>query len=162
MEITQEELKRYISYDPDTGVFTRLATVNGKRRGIGKPCGTFNKATGYVELCVAGGKVYGHRAAWIYMHGHIPEGVRIDHRSGDRADNRISNLREATHADNLRNCKVRTDNTSGVKGVYFDKSRGLWAASVGRKHVGRFSTLEEAAAARRLAAERSFGEFARE
>lgn len=162
MDITQDELRLYVSYDPETGVFTRLATANGKKRGFGKPCGSINRATGYVELSVGGRKHYGHRLAWIYMNGAIADGARIDHCDLDRSNNRIVNLRHATHADNLRNCKVRVDNTSGVKGVYFDKSRGLWAARVSRKNVGRFPTLEEAAAARKAAAERAFGEFARE
>ncbi len=162
MEITQDELRRYVSYDPETGVFTRLATANGKNRGIGKPSGSINKVLGYVELCVGRGKILGHRAAWIYMNGPIPPGARIDHRNLDRCDNRIENLRMATHAENLRNCNVRVDNTSGVKGVWYDRSRDKWAAGVGKQKLGRFDTLLDAACARKSAALRNYGEFARE
>lgn len=163
MEITQDELKRFVSYDPTTGIFIRLATANGRKRSlIGKPCGSLNKQLGYMQLSVGGKPHYVHRLAWIYMNGAIPSGARIDHRDLDRTNNRIDNLRLATHADNLRNCKVRRDNTSGVKGVWYDQSRDRWVASVGRKHIDRFRTLEEAAAARKKAATRTFGEFARE
>jgi hypothetical protein len=136
MEITQDALRKFVSYDPETGVFTRLATANGRKwPGIGKPCGTMNKAIGYAQMSVGGSLHYLHRLAWIYMHGAIPDGARVDHRNLNRGDNRINNLRIATHAENLRNCNRRIDNTSGVKGVSYDKSRDRWMAYVDRKSV---------------------------
>lgn len=163
MDITQDALKALVSYDPETGIFTRLAALSPRAsRHVGKQSGSRNKVTGYIEIHVGGAKHYGHRLAWIYAHGAIPEGMRVDHENQDRSDNRLANLRLATHADNLRNCKIRVDNTSGVKGVSFDSSRGKWVAVVGRRHVGRFDTLEAAAGARRAAAEQAFGAFASE
>lgn len=163
MDIEQDVLKQFLSYDETTGIFTRIRAMDHRHVDkVGKPCGTVNKVTGYVEINVGGRNHYGHRLAWIYVHGSIPDGLRPDHENRVRHDNRLGNLRLATHAENLRNAKLRVDNTSGIKGVFFDKARGQWAVRVSRKHIGRFSTLEEAAAARAQAARAAFGEFATE
>lgn len=163
MDISQDVLRGLLSYDPTTGVFTRRASPSRRHAAkVGAPCGAVNKANGYVEIHVAGVNRLAHRLAWIYVHGAVPDGMRIDHANRDRADNRLTNLRLASHADNLRNCKLRQDNTSGVKGVSFDRSRGKWAAAVGRVKLGRFDTLEQATAARQAAARESFGPFANE
>lgn len=136
MDITQNELKALVPYDKDTGAFTRIAALSKRSaRHVGSICGSRNKVTGYVEMNVGGRKQYAHRLAWIYVYGYVPDGMRVDHVNRERSDNRISNLRLASHADNLRNCKVRIDNTSGVKGVSFDAARGKWAASVGKKKI---------------------------
>ncbi|MBP9148707.1 MAG: HNH endonuclease [Rhodoferax sp.] len=163
MDISQESLKEYCHYEPETGIFTRIKAMNWRHKGnVGKPCGCLNKATGYVEFHVGGALRYGHRLAWIYMHGCIPEGARIDHKDTNRANNKIGNLRLSTHSENLRNCKVRIDNRSGVKGVGFDASRGKWTAHVCTRKLGRFDTLFDAVCARKSAALAVFGEFARE
>jgi hypothetical protein len=163
MEIGQRELRELLDYNPETGQFTRIKALTPRaQRFVGRPCGKPNKVTGYVEIHAGGRLRYAHRLAWIHARGQIPEGAYIDHINGNRADNRLENLRIASHADNLRNCKLRVDNTSGVKGVSFDASRGQWVASVGRRHIGRFPTIEQAAAARRAAATEAFGAFAAE
>lgn len=163
MDISQERLKELLSYDAEAGVFTRLEVLAPRHaEKVGKPCGTTNRATGYVEIHVDGRNHYAHRLAWIYARGPIPAGARIDHRNRDPGDNRIGNLRIATQADNLRNCKARRDNSTGVKGVTFDRSRGKYAVSVGKAKLGRFDTLLDAAAARISAANAAFGEFANE
>lgn len=163
MDISQETLKEFCSYDQVTGQFVRIKAMNWRHKSkVGKPCGTINIANGYVTFHVGRVPQYAHRLAWIYVHGSIPSGFYIDHVNGVRSDNRIENLRLAGHLDNLRNCKTRTDNTSGVKGVSYDRTRNRWMVTVGKRKLGRFATLEEAAAVRKVAAERAFGEFARE
>lgn len=163
MDVTQEILREFCSYDAVTGKFMRVKVVTPRQaRLVGRPCGGLNVATGYITLHVGGMPQYAHRLAWIYTHGEIPEGFYIDHINGETADNRLANLRLARHKDNIRNSKIRTDNTSGVKGVSWDRSRGQWAASVGKKHLGRFDTLLDAAAARKSAALAVYGDFARE
>lgn len=150
-------------YEPETGIFTRIRSDGPRHaRKVGQQTGYLNPSNGYVEVYVCGTKYTAHRLAWIYSHGSIPPGMHVDHANRQRSDNRLANLRVATHADNLRNCKVRSDNTSGVKGVSFDRSRGKWLAGVGKIKLGRFSTLAEATEARRVAAEQAFGEFANE
>lgn len=163
MEVAQDVLRHFLHYDPETGVFTRLRSMDGRHAAsVGKPCGTVNKSNGYVEIQVARAKHYAHRLVWIWMHGAIPAGKQIDHANGCRSDNRLGNLRLASRADNLRNSKTRVDNKSGVKGVSWDAARGKWAVTVGRVKMGRFGTIEEATAVRLRAATDAFGAFANE
>lgn len=103
-----------------------------------------------------------------YLHRFIldaPKGRRIDHISGDKLDNRRSNLRLCTHQQNMQNSKKRVDNTSGHKGVSFDKTTGSWKAYINMDgktvHLGRFPTAEAAAEHRNAIAEKLFGEFNR-
>lgn len=163
VDIDRVQAERFLSYSPETGAFTRLS-VGSKRHAanVGKPCGHLNKALGYVTIHLCGRNHFAHRLAWIMVHGSIPSGYMIDHANRDKSDNRICNLRLATHADNLRNSKTRPDNTSGVKGVHYDRARGKWKVSVGRRCVGRFETMAEAIDARRSAAMEAFGSFANE
>ena len=87
----------------------------------------------------------------IYMHKlivKVPEGLEADHISGDKLDNRKSNLRVATHAQNMRNTKLRNDNTSGYKGVWWHKDNKKWIAEIRvdgvKHHLGSFLDIKEA------------------
>jgi len=88
----------------------------------------------------------------------------IDHIDGDGLNNCRSNLRAATNAQNLHNRGKQRNNTSGHKGVSWDKSRSKWWAEIsanGVKHrLGRFDTKEEAAEAYTKAAKKFHREFA--
>ena len=89
-----------------------------------------------------------HRLVWLFGNGAWPRGP-LDHVNGDRSDNRLCNLRESTPALNNQNHHgLRPDNTSGIKGVYWDKRRSVWCAqiSVNRKHIylGQFDDKEDA------------------
>jgi hypothetical protein len=94
-----------------------------------------------------------------------PEGKLVDHREGAKIDNRKDLLRPATNAENNKNAKMRDDNTSGHKGVYWHKAKKKWHAQIShegkRLYLGRFAALEEAHAAYCEAANRMHGEFAR-
>lgn len=103
----------------------------------------------------------------VLMHRFIMEpsdGLEVDHINRNGLDNRRENLRIATRSQNNGNTKIPSHNTSGVKGVSYDKDRNLWAAHIkthGRKKfLGRFGTKEEAASAYDRAAAQHFGEFA--
>lgn len=91
--------------------------------------------------------------------------VDVDHKSGDKLDYRKSNLRICTHAENMRNQKKSSDNTSGHKGVSWEKRRSIWRASIvvdGKQtYLGSFTDKNEAARAYNSAALKLFGEFAR-
>lgn len=102
----------------------------------------------------------------IQMHREIldaPAGLQVDHINGDTLDNRRSNLRLATNAQNVMNSGVRADNHSGFKGV--SRSRSGWVARVtlsGKTtYLGWFKTPEEAHAAYSASAKVMHGEFAR-
>lgn len=109
-------------------------------------------------------KYFAHRLAWFYVRGEWPP-AEIDHINCDPSDNRISNLRPATRTENSANTRRPRHNSSGVKGVAWDKTRRKWMAfcSFGGKftNLGRFSTREQAAAAYFARASSVNGAFAR-
>lgn len=102
--------------------------------------------------------ILSHRLAWFLYYGSWPNGV-VDHENHNGRDNRIVNLRDVTHAENLRNAKRSKANKSGVTGVYWNKVARKWHASIGggvnRKiiYLGLFSDIEVAKAARKKAEE---------
>jgi hypothetical protein len=103
----------------------------------------------------------------IYMAREIlntPRGVRADHRNHDTLDNRRFNLRPATEAQNHQNSRKRRDNTSGFRGVSFQKRSGKWQARIRvngtRLYLGCHATPEIAAIAYAEAVHRLHGEFA--
>lgn len=94
----------------------------------------------------------------IEMHRYLmgcPKGVYVDHINQNTLDNRFSNLRIVKNSTNLRNGKLRINNTSGVKGVRFNETRDKWTAAIKVNYrtinLGRFQTKEEAVQARRIA-----------
>ena len=87
----------------------------------------------------------------------------VDHMNNNQLDNRKENLRYCLQKENVRNSVMRNDNTSGVKGVIFDKTRNKWCARIRidgiNVHLGRFNTIEEAKEARQIRANQAFGVF---
>ena len=113
-----------------------------------------------------GGKFYKvHRIIWEMHNGPIRCGYVIDHKDGDPWNNRLENLRECTQGENTLNQRLSKKNTSGVKGVHWDKQTGMWRASIKAYGVemklGRYPLLEGAVAARVAAEKELHGEFAR-
>jgi hypothetical protein len=144
--LSQKALMSALHYNPETGVFTY---INGsKKKKPGREAGNI-KTQGYREIHVNGGNYYAHRLAFLYMTGSFPEEL-VDHINGVRADNRWCNLRPATYSENNRNARLRKDNTSGVKGVCWDRVSKKWFAYISlnkkRHGLGQFETLDEAAA----------------
>jgi hypothetical protein len=160
--LAHKRLKELLFYDPETGLFTRLVRTSNNIK-IGDVAGT-KLNTGYISISIDGQYCLAHRLAWFYINGAWPKD-QIDHINLDRADNRIANLREASNGQNMANGSKRADNKSGAKGVCWCPKRKKWRASLqlNSKHVylGRYSTLEEAAAAYRKAATEYRGEYAR-
>lgn len=116
-----------------------------------------------VTMC---GKTYSvatHRIIWEMFKGPIPNGAQIDHVDGDRSNNRIENLRLADSKQNAWNRGLSKANTSGFKGVSFEKKTGKWIAQIRTNgiagKIGRFNTKEEAAEAYRKADIQYRGEF---
>ena len=87
----------------------------------------------------------------------------VDHVNRDRHDNRIENLRLANHSDNAMNAGLFSHNTTGVRGVSFNKRDQVFYAQLKLQrrtlHLGSFKTLEEAAAARKSAEMTLCGDF---
>ena len=145
--LTQTRLKELLHYDPESGIFTRkVRTTNSVK--VGDVAGTVDNTTGYLRITVDG-KIYkAHRLAWLLHTGEWPVD-QIDHANNVKTDNRIVNLRPATNGENNQNKGKNRSNTSGFKGVCFDKHSGKWRADIecpwGQKNLGRFKSKEEAA-----------------
>lgn len=132
----------------------------GKSRQMGRPAGGIN-GDGYRRIKI-NGKLYAvHRLVWV-MHGNDPVPF-VDHINGEVLDNRIENLRAATHSQNCMNRRVRFDSKSGVKGVTWKKNK--WYTCVildyKRHSAGSFDNKEEAIVALDKLREELHGEFAR-
>jgi hypothetical protein len=161
-ELTQEELKRVLHYEPETGIFTWLVRLSN-RAPVGKHANS-KMTIGYITVRIHNAPYLGHRLAWFYMTGEWPQ-AEIDHINGISDDNRWCNLRPATHQQNLRNTRKRADNTSGRKGVRRDRRSGKWYVNVrrsdGSRYYASFLNLDLAAKDYERVAREIYGEFAR-
>ena len=161
-KVTQEEIKRKLRYEPTTGIFYWVC--NSGPAKAGDVAGCLDKRTGYVRIQLDGKNYLAHRLAWFYMLGRWPK-EQIDHIDSVRSNNRFSNLREASHAQNQWNKALQKNNSSGHKGVCWNKGLNKWQAGirVSNKYllIGCFETAEAAAKAYSSAARQHFGEFAR-
>ena len=162
---TPEHVRQLVSYDPETGRFVWLPREVGRDGSLrsvntfnaiyaGRPAFTIDHGNGYLSSTFFQVKAHAHRVAWVWMMGEWPDG-EIDHINGDRSDNRWANLRLVTKSQNMRNAKLRSNNRSGHHGIYWDRSKRRWAATIkgdGRTlHLGRFVQLNDAVAARKAA-----------
>jgi len=134
---------RFFKYNPDTGALTHK--IDHGRAKAGEPVGSTVK--GYIQTKLNGTYYYAHVIGYVLMTGEFPKG-EIDHKNGIRNDNRWDNLKDGTRSCNQQNTKLRVDNTSGYKGVTFDKAKNKWAASAfnngKRVYLGMFDSKEDA------------------
>ena len=160
--ITQDKLKQYLKYFPNTGDFMWLR--NRQKYLICQEAGSVTDQ-GYIRICIEQQSYKAHRLAWLYVYGYIPEGP-LDHINNVRIDNRICNLRIATQKDNIRNSIVRKAKKSGLlKGVSYYKQRPhQFVAQIriaGKQHkLGIFDSELEAHIAYCQEAAKHFGDFA--
>lgn len=114
-------------------------------------------------VMVCGVRLYRYQVVWALHHGEYPS-LGIDHIDRDSLNDCIENLRLATHSQNGANCNRSKTNTTGKKGVWFDRRTQRHGACIRcngvRVYLGFFATAEEAHAAYLSAAEYCFGEFA--
>lgn len=159
--LTPDRLKELLSYDAESGVFTWISS-RGNYVKAGRIAGSINPTHGYLGISVDGRVYRAHRLAWLYVHGRWPVD-QIDHIDGDKLNNRIANLREATATQQQHNRGLSKRNKSGFKGVYWKRDVRKWHAQIriaGRiKHLGDFTDLEDAAAAYAAEAAIHHGEF---
>ena len=145
-ELTQAELMRFVDYRPETGeFFYRLDGYNNVYRR-GDKAGHSDGANGYLKMNIGGQKCRLHRLAWLYVYGEWPKQC-IDHINGDRADNRIANLRDVPDIINSQNRRDAPSGSTGYRGVS-RKPSGRYVAqiTVNYKNImlGLYDSPEEA------------------
>jgi hypothetical protein len=149
-KLTQNELKKHLHYDPDTGLFTWLVKSNS-HVNIGDVAGSLSSVDGYIRIGINGKGYLAHRLACLYMEGYLPE-YEVDHKFGIRHDNRWTELLHVTKSCNLQNQKIRKDNTSGFPGVSWYKWTKTWVSNIKidkkRINLGYYNTPLDAALAR--------------
>lgn len=165
-DLTQDHLKSLVTYYPDTGAFIWLSRTNTKRtwntKHAGKPAGCI--VEGYVSIGINNKNYLAHRLAWLYMTGEWPASL-IDHRDRNGLNNKWDNLRIGDKSLNSANRPKQKNNTSGLKGAFWDKKKKKWLAKIGFNmksiYLGRYDTAEEAHAVYVEAAKKYFGEYSR-
>lgn len=164
--ITRQEVKRFFSYNAETGViFWKERPARARHIFAGDVAGT-DHGDGYVSISFKRRKYLRHRLAWFYVYGTWPK--ELDHINNIPGDDRIANLRPVTRSQNVMNSKPFKNTKSGHKGVFYlgrAYKTKPWRAYITKNkrriNLGLFATVEEAARVRNLAAQSLHGEFAR-
>jgi hypothetical protein len=137
MELNKKLLHELFEYR-DGKIYWKVYKAKNRIKPGGK-AGYFN-SRGYGQIAIDGKKYGIHRIIFMMFNGCMPN--EIDHIDGNPSNNLIENLREATHQQNQYNLKINKRNTSGIKGVYFDKQRNQWVVRFNiekkSKYFGRF------------------------
>ncbi|MBO0739542.1 MAG: HNH endonuclease [Alphaproteobacteria bacterium] len=161
-------LRELLDCDPATGILTwqsRPAPVGTfwNARYAGKRAGSLRRSQGRCVVNICGRRYQAGVVVWALCTGAWPR-AEIDHIDRVPSDNRLSNLRPATHRQNMANRKLHRNNRLGIMGVYFYRRTRKFRAAIcvnGRSvHLGYFPTSHEAAAAYQAAARANRGEFA--
>lgn len=165
--VTQKELHDLFGYREDGNLVRRVA-VRGPGGQIGRAIGSTSNGgkkrpdKKYRITKISGEYYYVHKLIYLFHHGYMPE--QVDHINRDALDNRIENLREATGSQNCANRKLFKNNTSGARGVSWDKTRGKWAAHASvngvQKKLGYYDDLEAAAEQAKNARIKFHGDYA--
>lgn len=167
--ITPEVIRQLFTYIPENGslcwrerTVDHFSTIRAystwNKRFANKEAGGLS-GFGYLYVTIYGQPLLKHRVIWAYVYGEWPLN-QIDHINGNRVDNSILNLRHVSHAENGRNAKKPSHNTSGNVGVSFHSKSQKWRSyiKIGQKnyHLGIFENKDAAIAARKLA-EKNYG-----
>jgi hypothetical protein len=170
--ISIEELKKLITYEPDTGNLYWIP------RGVEyfkneQYCKIWNSRqanqiikcvdkSGYIKTSILGRQYKGHQIAWAIAKGEWPD-MCVDHINGIKTDNRICNLRLATKEENMWNSKPQKNNKLGIKGISIDKKSGKYKVSISshnkKTHIGYFECIELAKLAYSEFADKIHGNF---
>lgn len=152
-------------------VLSKLCFMGGKfywreRPNSRVPAGTvagWLDEFGYTYIAYKRRKYAAHRLSFLFYYGWLPD--EVDHIDGNPRNNMPENLRPASHLENMRNAKIRKDNTSGVKNVYWHKKNKSWVVrlSIYGKHqyFGCFKDIGDAERAAINARQSVFKDFAR-
>jgi hypothetical protein len=164
--MNNQELLRYcnehLNYDPETGILTwKKRCSKFSNVVIGSEAGSIG-TKGYRRITFTDGQKEAHRIAFLMYYGYLPD--CIDHIDRDPLNNKISNLRCATVAENTRNVGLTKSNKSGYKGISWNSRDMIWQCMISYKsklkNIGSFKCKHEAARVYNLAARMYHGKFA--
>jgi HNH endonuclease len=162
--ISFNELKQWVTCDPENGLAWRIRDSINPYNGAlnakaGDSLGSNSSINGYQNIKLS-------NIIWVFAHDGIwvwPPNI-VDHIDGNRRNNKISNLREATPQQNVINRKIQRNNRHGIPGIHWKQHRNQWLAviTIDNRHIilGYFTKLEDAINARHAAEDKYFGEFA--
>lgn len=135
-------LKETLSYDQETGLFTRLKRTSNCIKANQIAC-RLNKRTNYRQVSFNGVEYQAHRLIWMYVYGTWPKG-QIDHINRDKSDNRLSNLRDCSISENKQNSGVYKNNKTGFRGI--SKKGKKYEANIRvngkRTYIGSFDSAQ--------------------
>ena len=138
--LTQERLKELMIYDAETGMFTRIKSVNRAGRRVSNKPNNF----GYLHFCIDYKLYLQHRTAWLYAYGEFPKG-QIDHINRIKTDNRLCNLRVVTEFENSQNTTPAKNNLYPHVHWMSKKNRfRVRIRSAGKAYARFFKSFEEA------------------
>jgi hypothetical protein len=156
---TQADLHNYFDYK-DGVLYWKVQLSNGYK--IGNPVGSKNSKN-YLVTSLKNKAFLVHRLIFAWHYGHFPK--QIDHIDGNPLNNNIENLRICDYSENNWNSKIRKDNLSGIKNVYWQKSTKKWAVALRKNkkyiYLGCFKDLELAELVATEARNKYHGKFAR-
>ena len=157
--ITQQLLHELFKYK-DGNLYWKVKPC--KNISIGAKAGS-KAHNGYLVVGIKNKVYLIHRIVFMLHHGYLPK--FIDHIDEDKTNNKIENLREATSSENKCNISLKKNNTSGIKGVFWEKSRKKWRASCiknGKRYdAGFYADIEDAKKAVEILRNSIHGSFAK-
>lgn len=170
--ISKDQLCKYVTYDPETGVFyhkvrsidmfssernmkkwnTRYALkIAGRKR-------THKNGKSYWYITINDKEYLAHRMVWLYVYGELPSG-HIDHIDGNGVNNTIRNLRDVDALTNAKNSRLYKTSKTGVNGVTIHSQNGKYVSKICANNktysLGCYHDFFEACCARK-SAERKF------
>jgi hypothetical protein len=154
--LTQSRLRELLDYNPETGVFTWKVSTSNRIRA-GQKAGATGQS-GYQSIQIDRKLYLLHRLAWLYQTGSWPQKY-IDHKDGDKTNNKYANLRDVTHSQNLQNQKIRFSFSGTFP--HGPKYRAKITVDKTVHLLGTFPTVEEAHAAYLTAKHQFHGIYAR-
>jgi HNH endonuclease len=122
--LTQQVVKEHFEYKDG---FLYWKKCNSNRVSPGKRVDSFD-SKGYIQTMLFGKRQRAHRLIYLYHHGVLPK--FIDHIDGNRANNKIENLRPATASENQHNRKARTTNKIGIKNISWSTRDKVWTVGL--------------------------------
>lgn len=160
-ELSHQKLLEYLIYYPLLGLWEwRNPSIMNKRPRT--TVGTIS-VYGYRIITINGTKYRSGRLAWFYMTGEWPT-QEIDHDDRDKINDKWDNLRDLFRSENALNRDLQSNNTTGVRGVYWSEERQKWVVQVKKDGInysgGRFDSLSEAIVVRDSVALELHGDFA--